>query len=95
MEIVVHADIVGVETATVQLLGNLHGCGGLARTRGAGEQDNGAVGTVIQDAFRRKADFFVVGVIRFLNKALRVGNGAEIDLAQIVGHKESSLPEVG
>ena len=55
-KVVIHRHGVGVDSPPLQLLRDLHGSGGLARTGRAGEQHNGTALDVGQDLIRRQRD---------------------------------------
>ena len=82
LEIVVHADGVGVDAHLLQLGLDLLGGGGLAAAGWAGEQDDPGFGQVVRDLPGRGLDLPVVGLVALLRKALGVAADGVVDLTE-------------
>ena len=85
-EIVVHGHIVGAYPPPVQLLGDLHGGSGLAGAGRAGQQDDGAVGLVLNDHIGGLGHLAAIGFVALGHEGHRVRDGSEIDVIELVRH---------
>ena len=86
LEVVVHSHRVGIDAPALELLRDLHGGGGLARTRGPGEQHHGALVQIAQDAVCGQGHPLGIRLVALLQKLGDIGLDPSVDLLKLIGH---------
>ena len=95
MKVVVHRHRVGVDPPALELLGDLHGGGGLSGAGGAGEEHDGAAFQIGEDFIRGQGHPLGVVVVALGQELLDVRLDAAVDLLQLISHGKNSFLSIG